>query len=129
MAQTTVNFNQFIIEQTDLKSTYVDGTIKSGEGAVAVGTPVIGQGDPEKFVKMEDDSQQYRVGIVMDAVDATSADKSARILTGGGISIDSLVLTNIAITGQSVSAAVGGILKNNGIRVVETIDAIQKVAE
>ena len=129
MAQTTIDYNQIIIEQTDLKSTYKASVIASGQGNVLVGTPVVGKGDPEKWEVMADDSQQYRVGVVLEAADATAADAETKILTGGGISIDTLVLDNVTITGQSVPAAVSGILKNNGIRVVNTTDAIEKVAE
>ena len=129
MAQTTIDYNQLIIEQIDLKSTYKSTVIASGQGVVTAGTPVIGKGDPEKFEVMPDDLQQYRVGVLLEDVDATSGDAEAKVLTGGGISIDNLVLDNVTITGQSVPAAVSGILKNNGIRVVNTTDAIEKVAE
>lgn len=128
MSLTEIDFNQKILPQTDMNSTYVNGTVLSGED-VKDGMPVKLTGDPAKWKIAPDDLQGYNMGIALEDIDATGGDATGRIMTGGGISINSINLSAVSITAVGVTAGITGLMKNNNIRVLNTSDAIKKVVE
>ena len=128
MAQSDIDFNQRILPQTDMDSTYVNGTVASGND-VKDGMPVRLNGDPAKWEIAPDDLQHYNMGIAIEDIDASGGDVDGRIMTGGGISISTLDLSAVSITAVGVSTGVIGLMKNNNIRVLNTSDAIKKVVE
>jgi hypothetical protein len=128
MALSEINFNQDILPQPDMESTYVTGTVASGNN-VTKGMPLILSGDPAKWSIAADDAQTYNMGVALEDIDASAGDVDGRIMTGGGISISSLTLSSLTISGTSVTAGASGLLKNNNIRVITTSDAMKKVVE
>jgi hypothetical protein len=66
-------------------------TIKSGEGILASGTVLAA--DSTKFVAFEDDTDTPATGILVDAVDATSADAPGVMLFRGPALVDKNQLT------------------------------------
>jgi len=128
MTQSTINYNQKILAQPDMESTYVNDVVASGND-VSEGQPLIKTGDPAKWEIMADDLQHVNIGIALEDIDASAGDVSGNILTGGGISISDLDLSAITITATSVSSGVTGLMKNNSIRIVDTTAAIKKVVE
>lgn len=128
MALSEINFNQRILPQPDMEASYVNGTVVSGND-VKDGMPVVLTGDPAKWAIAGDDLQTYNVGVALEDIDATSADATGKIMTGGGISLSTLNLSAITITSTGITAGVTGLLKNNNIRVLSTTDAIKKVVE
>lgn len=133
MALTSVNYNQEILPQPDMESTYVNGVVASGND-VSEGMTVKLSGATDKYSIATDDLQAYNLGVALEDIDASSGDVTGRIMTGGGYSLASLDVSSVSITAAGVTAsgiaiAVGGLLKNNGIRLVSTSDAIKKVVE
>lgn len=128
MSQTDVDFNQRILPQPDMESTFVEGTVKSGND-VKDGMPVKLTGDPAKFEIVTDDLQHYGLGVAIEDIDASSGDVVGKVMTGGGIAISTLDLSAITITATSVTSGMTGLLKNNNIRLLNASDAIKKVVE
>lgn len=128
MTQSNVDFNQRILPQPDMESTIVNGTVVSGNN-VKDGMPVKLTGDPAKFAIVTDDLQHYGLGIAIEDIDASAGDVAGKIMTGGGISLDTLDLSAITITATSVTSGMTGLMKNNNIRILNTADAIKKVVE
>jgi hypothetical protein len=128
MALSTINYNQDILPQPDMESTYVSETVASGNN-VTKGMPLIKSGDPAKWSIAADDSQVFSMGVALEDIDASAGDVVGRIMTGGGISLSTLTLSSLSISGTSVTSAASGLLKMNNIRVINTTDAIKKVVE
>lgn len=128
MALSEIDFNQDILPQPDMESTYTLGTVASGN-TVTKGMPLKLSGDPAKWSIAEDGLQHYNMGIALEDIDASVADATGKIMTGGGISINSLSLSAVSITAVGVTAGITGLMKNNNIRVLDTAGAIKKVVE
>jgi hypothetical protein len=125
---TNVNYNQLIVEQTDRKSTLKSATIKDGE-VLVVGQPVIGTGDPLVYEPMTDELQTINTGVILEDVDASGGEAPGQVLTGGGISINSINLSAMSVTVGSITAVALGVLNGDGLRVVDTIGAIKPCEE